>query len=451
MRVRILVTASLAALLLPTGPATAAPPGHAHGHPHRSHPVVPCSRGLVALTFDDGPVTTVTPRLVRVLRRLQVPATFFMVGSRVAEHPEVVRLVDRAGFTIGNHTWAHTDLTTQTPRQVHHALASTRRALVAAGVEPSDLARPPYGAIDTPARREMSDLGLVPVLWTIDSRDWTGLSSGQIRDGVVGDVHPHRTNVVLQHDGVDNSPATLRAVPQEVALLRQRGYCFAALDAAGRPTPPVPLATVEADRSRITEGDRVRLVVRLDEPTSRAVTVRTTAGTVRIPAGRQAAALWLRAPQDQVDEPVEELTTTVTGGTGIRPAPTPQAPVQVVDDDPAPVVSLDDASVTASPLLATPAPVRVRLDRPSSRDLPVVVRTPLGAVTVVVPALAVEASGTVTVPVGRPTQPVQELPLRAGDATATLTVRPPAQTWREAADEAVAAIDWPQIAQPRLF
>lgn len=455
MRVRILLAALAAAVLVPTG-ASAAAPRHDGPHPQRHqpqrhHPVVPCSRGLVALTFDDGPLESVTPRLVRLLTRLDVPATFFMVGSRVAEHPELVRLVDRAGFAIGNHTWEHTDLTTQTPRQVRHAMVTTRRALLDAGVSPTDLARPPYGAIDDPARQVLADLGLVPVLWTIDSRDWSGLTPREITSRVVGAVRPHRTNVVLQHDGVTNSPATLRAVPREVATLRERGYCFASLDDAGDPAPPVPLAAIEADRSRITEGDRVRLTVRLDRPTTRAVTVRTTAGTVRVPAGQQVAHLSYRARQDRTDERPEDVTLEVLGGRGAEPAPDAGTVVRVRDDDPAPVVRIDDAEVSASPMLPTPAPVRVRLDRSSDRGLSVVVRSDLGPVRVVVPAGSRRAVGTLTVPVGRPSQPVRTVPLHVAGTTGMLTVRPPEQTWREAAAEVVAGLRWPVVAPTSVF
>jgi peptidoglycan/xylan/chitin deacetylase (PgdA/CDA1 family) len=197
-----------------------------------------CPRGLVALTFDDGPSASVTPRLVRTLKRLHVPATFFMVGSRVAAAPEVARMVHRAGFTIGNHTWAHTDLTTQSDAEIAEALRSTQRALRKAGVRPSRLMRPPYGALDDAARSVIRRHDYVPVLWTVDTEDWTDSSPKEIRARALNGVRRKATNIVLHHDGVANSPATLRALPGEVAALRERGYCFVRLDDAGRPASP---------------------------------------------------------------------------------------------------------------------------------------------------------------------------------------------------------------------
>ncbi len=424
-----LVTVLVTVLLPWAGPARA--------EPH--HRVLPCSRGLVALTFDDGPSPTVTPRMVRLLRRLEVPATFFMVGSRVADDPDVARAVDRAGFAIGNHTWEHTDLTTQTTAQVRRALRATRHELVAAGVTPTGLARPPYGAVDDRVRRELAREGYTTVLWTIDSRDWSGLSPREIEKRVVGAVRPHRTNVVLQHDGVTNSPATLKALPDEIATLRRRGYCFAGLGADGEPTPPVPIAAVRPARSRVPEGERVLLTVRLDRPTTRTTPVRVAERIVRIPAGHRVTRLWFRAPQDRTDERPEHVTVY------------PQTVVTVVDDDPAPVVSLADAAVTASPLLPTTVPVEVRLDRRRDRPTTVVVRSELGPARVVVPALSRHGTGALTVPVGRPRQAVHEVRLHAADATATLTVRPPEQTWREAAREAFSHVSWDVVTVPHLW
>lgn len=196
-----------------------------------------CRSGRVALTFDDGPSATVTPRLVRALRRLDVPATFFMVGRRVSEAPAAARLVARSGFTIGNHTEDHADLTTLSAAQVRAELWATSKALRRAGVTPSRLVRPPYGATNAAVERVVRGLGLVSVLWNVDSRDWTGLPTRRITSGVLGQVRVHgrHGSVVLQHDGVDNSPATLAAVPREVRRLRAQGYCFVALDARGEP------------------------------------------------------------------------------------------------------------------------------------------------------------------------------------------------------------------------
>src|SRR5512144_2049224 len=72
--------------------------------------VTPCSSGLVALTFDDGPSAALTPGFLSVLQRQRVPATFFVVGEQVRANPEVADRVSDLGFKIGNHTFAHKKL-----------------------------------------------------------------------------------------------------------------------------------------------------------------------------------------------------------------------------------------------------------------------------------------------------------------------------------------------------
>lgn len=193
----------------------------------------PCRSGRVALTFDDGPSPTMTPRLVRVLVRAKVPATFFMVGAKVRRTPGTARLVRDAGFTIGNHTWSHRELTRlrgpQIRRQVLKAGAELRRA----GIDAGALMRPPYGAINARVSREIRRTGSVPVLWTADSMDWSGGSAKTIARRILAQLRPHRKNIVLQHDGVGNSAASVAAVPIVIRAARARGYCFADLGPRG--------------------------------------------------------------------------------------------------------------------------------------------------------------------------------------------------------------------------
>jgi peptidoglycan/xylan/chitin deacetylase (PgdA/CDA1 family) len=444
---RVLVIVLLA--LVVVAPAAAAPR-------HRD-PVVPCSRGLVALTFDDGPSATVTPPLVRLLQRERVPATFFMIGQHVDAHPEVVRMVDQAGFAIGNHTWAHQDLTDLSNAEIRATIRSTRRALVRAGVQPTSLARPPYGAADDRVRRVLERMGQTPVLWSIDPRDWAGASTAQIEARVLGAVRPHRTNVVLQHDGVTNSPATLRAISTEIRQLRRRGFCFADLDAAGAPTPPVPAARLSTDRRRVAEGDRVRVTVRLDRPTTRPTTVRLSTEdrlrdrVVRFGAGRTRAEVWLRMPQDPVDRHADVLAVHAAADRGTQTGGSLE--LRIVDDDPPPAVRLLGGDVTASPLLPTRVPVTVRLDRTSDRDVAVVVRSRLGRVSAVIAAGTRVGEVELTVPVGTPDQQVREIPVtvvradhaEAAGASATLVVRPPTVDRATAARQALGAVTWPPM------
>ena len=156
---------ALVLLVAPTG----------HGSASSTAPSGPrCPTGRIALTFDDGPSARNTPGLVQTLRRRHVPATFFMVGSQVAAAPAAARTVDRAGLQVANQTYHHERLTTLSNARIRATLLATQRRMRATGLHPTDLMRPPYGAIDDRVRRVVRHLGLVPVLWDIDTRDWAG-------------------------------------------------------------------------------------------------------------------------------------------------------------------------------------------------------------------------------------------------------------------------------------
>lgn len=456
MRILVRVVAGLVALTVlsvPTSASTTTPASASAPPPH----VTACSRGLVALTFDDGPSATVTPRLVRTLVRLDVPATFFMVGSRIAAAPDVARLVDRLGFAIGNHTWAHTDLTTQSPGEMREALRSTAHELRSLGIRPTPLMRPPYGAINPVVRRVVTRGGYVPVMWTIDSRDWTGLRPAAIAAGVLDGVTRHATNIVLQHDGVTNSPATVRALPGEVAALRKRGFCFASLDEHGRPTPPVPTATTTHLSRRVVEGHRAEITVRLDQPTSRPTSLRVVtrdvsssggdygwrSKKVRFGVGERVARLSLPIRRDGLDEAREKLKVELSQGRGVLAPPIGSGVLTIVDRDGPPEVRIVGSTVTESATTEVIAPAVLRLAHASGRVVRVRLRTRQGSAGtddfrpvnrwVTVPAGGRTAELPVTIlpgPVGEPVETfgVEVIDVRlahlTGDPVATVTIRP---------------------------
>ena len=294
----------------------------------------PCSAGLVALTFDDGPSPKATARLVRILTARHVPATFFMMGSHVRTDPADARLVARNGFAVGNHTWSHPVLTRLSDAAVRHELVSTTSEQRRKGIRPSGLMRPPYGVINSRVRRIVLQQKLVPVLWTIDSRDWAGGTPRQIAARVLGALRKHRTNIVLQHDGVRRSPISVSAVPGIIDGARRRGFCFAALDRAGRPTPPVPLLRVSVAAGREAGRVPARLALTLSQPTSRPVSVRvsTVAGSARprqdfvpvartvvFPVGSTRATVLVPVINDSLFERTERFVVRFGAARGLRP------------------------------------------------------------------------------------------------------------------------------------
>jgi cellulose synthase/poly-beta-1,6-N-acetylglucosamine synthase-like glycosyltransferase/peptidoglycan/xylan/chitin deacetylase (PgdA/CDA1 family) len=186
----------------------------------------------VALTFDDGPDPVWTPRIARELGRLRVPATFFVVGRHVVEHPHVVRDLWRQGFELGNHTFTHADVFGLSQRLRGLQLDATENAVAgAAGVRPR-LFRPPYSSTPeaiTPSQERalagMAREGYVVVLSDRDGRDWVPTrSSADIVRSAVGSKR--RASVILLHDGGGSRARTLAALPRIVSRMRSEGYRF---------------------------------------------------------------------------------------------------------------------------------------------------------------------------------------------------------------------------------
>lgn len=345
-----------------------------------------CRSGLVSLTFDDGPAGPTT-RLVRILRRARVPATFFMVGQRVAPMPRLARRVERAGFLIGNHSWAHVDMTTQSSTQVAATLRATEAVLRRAGTHPTRLMRPPYGALDNAARDGIRAAGLVPVLWTVDSRDWESGTAGQTATRILAGLRPNATNIVLQHDGVRRSPTSVDAVPLVIRGARRRGYCFVALDERGRPGFPTPTASVSVRNTR--EGEPAVATVRLSKPPGRATSVllRThsrsatvghdldrIARRVMIPAGDLAVRVRVPARRDGTDERHERFEVTIGRPRGVRIGDG-SALVRIRDIDSPPQILGVDTKVTEPVDAPATVGVRLQLSQVSGRRIRMVVAT----------------------------------------------------------------------------
>ncbi|GAB2863843.1 polysaccharide deacetylase family protein [Actinocorallia aurea] len=188
----------------------------------------------VALTFDDGP-GPYTAQLLRSLAREDVRATFFVLGEKVEELPEVLRATAAAGHQIGNHTWDHRDLTGLDAKGIRDELSRTSDLVTRiAGVRPSVM-RPPYGASDGKVAKELAALGLPEVTWTIDPQDWRGMAHDAVAAKVLKEVQPGE--IVLLHDIRKDS---VEAVPQIVKELKKRGYVFATVSELLAPTVVTP-------------------------------------------------------------------------------------------------------------------------------------------------------------------------------------------------------------------
>jgi peptidoglycan-N-acetylglucosamine deacetylase len=185
----------------------------------------------VALTFDDGPWPGSTRRVLEVLHRMHVPATFFMIGYLMQRYPGIVRSVERAGMTIGTHSWSHpylTPFTGLTPHRIQTEVerpAATLRARF--GIDPA-LFRPPGGAFDPYVVHVAQAAGMRVVRWSVDPSDYLDSATpASIASQVLGVVGPG--SIVLLHDGGGDQSATIRALPRIIRGIRRMGLELVAL------------------------------------------------------------------------------------------------------------------------------------------------------------------------------------------------------------------------------
>ncbi len=194
----------------------------------------------VAITFDDGPDPDWTPRILDVLKRYSVHATFFMIGEIAGNNVGVMQRVYREGHEIGNHTFTHPDISEISTRQLDIQLNLTERLFASKlGVQPLYF-RPPYSIDQEPDTNDQAapvdriqGLGYVIVGNKIDTNDWDEhprKSPQEITDGVFAQIQAMearpwaRGSVILMHDGGGDRSATLAALPVLIKALRDGGY-----------------------------------------------------------------------------------------------------------------------------------------------------------------------------------------------------------------------------------
>ena len=176
----------------------------------------------IAITFDDGPSSQCTGRLLDGLKERNVKATFFLIGENAKENPELVKRLDEEGHLIGNHTYSHVQLTGIPEEEACEELLKTSREVEIITGEHLEYVRPPFGSWND---RLDCDILMIPVLWSVDSRDWTTTNVSEIVQRVV--TQARENDIILMHDYYASS---VEAALQIVDQLKERGYEFVTAD-----------------------------------------------------------------------------------------------------------------------------------------------------------------------------------------------------------------------------
>jgi peptidoglycan/xylan/chitin deacetylase (PgdA/CDA1 family) len=222
----VLAATATAAALATAGYQSMAPTGQWYG---RTFTGLPRGSRQLALTYDDGPNDPHTFRLLEVLTKHQVYATFFLIGNYVKQRPDLARELVKAGHVVGNHTFTHPLLTFKRADEVRQELSTCRSALEDAIGQPSNLFRPPFGGRRPGVLRTVRDLGLTPIMWNVTGYDWDTPPSAVIEQKVSRQIRGG--DVILLHDGghkemgADRSQTVL-ATDHLIAKYKAEGYEF---------------------------------------------------------------------------------------------------------------------------------------------------------------------------------------------------------------------------------
>ena len=172
----------------------------------------------VYLTFDDGPIPEVTPRLLDLLDSYGIKATFFMVGDNVRKYPELFADVKRRGHRVGNHTMHHLQGLRESKDAYLADVADADRYIG------SDLFRPPHGWMKRSQGKELSAKYRI-VMYDLVTRDYSKhLDAGDVFDNVSKYARPG--SIIVFHDSLKSLPRLFEALPKSIEWLMEQGYKF---------------------------------------------------------------------------------------------------------------------------------------------------------------------------------------------------------------------------------
>lgn len=189
-----------------------------HGTAEPTAAIVNENGPVIALTFDDGPYPKVTGHILDVLEKNGVCATFFVLGSRIEGHEDMLTRMDELGCEIGNHSFSHADLTRLSKADCQRELSDTDAEIRRVTGHEASVVRPPYGYYN---KTVMSAAGRPLILWTVDTNDWRGKAPGEIADYVIQQAK--EGSVILMHD---QQTQTADAMEMIIPTLIEEGFRF---------------------------------------------------------------------------------------------------------------------------------------------------------------------------------------------------------------------------------
>lgn len=184
-------------------------------------------RKEIALTFDDGPDGDVTPQILDILKDKGIKATFFLLGKKVEEYPEITLRIKKEGHQLGNHSWSHSNFWHLPDEYILKKEIKPTSKIIekTTGIYP-EILRPPYGLINNSTIKLLKEKEWKIVNWSIDSHDWN-LSSTQIINII--EKHHHSGAIILLHNSNFNE-ITVKSLPEIIEIIKAEGYSFISIE-----------------------------------------------------------------------------------------------------------------------------------------------------------------------------------------------------------------------------
>ncbi len=178
----------------------------------------------LSITFDDGPNRIQTPKVLKILKKYNIKATFFVIGENVEYQKDVLRQVYKEGHEIGNHFYTHDNINKLTKDQIRENIVSNNELIYKTiGVRPK-LVRPPYGIVNDNLKAVCGELNMSIIIWTDnkDSRDWALTKDSEIINNLTKKVK--NGDIFLFHDSNKKFTNTLSAIDVIIPALQKKGY-----------------------------------------------------------------------------------------------------------------------------------------------------------------------------------------------------------------------------------
>lgn len=179
------------------------------------------SKKMIALTFDDGPNYN-TSKVIDVLNKYDIRATFFVLGSRAINNKNILKKMADSGMEIGNHTYNHLLLTKYDENKIRSEIEDTSEVIYSATKKRPKLLRPSYGSVNNKIKKVAN---MPIIIWDIDTLDWKYHNSKRITSRVVNKVRDG--DIILMHDIYS---ASLNALSNIISILQDNGYEFVTID-----------------------------------------------------------------------------------------------------------------------------------------------------------------------------------------------------------------------------